>query len=324
MDCPRFFQSGAAAGLPAGLPRFRAGLPGWQRGAAGGAAPNGVGAASGAAPMAARGCPAGSAGQPRWQRGAATAAGQSRGSPAGTRDCPAGTRDCPAGTRDCPVGCGAASGAASLARSAATRRCTLPLARAHASQGDRCLGGGGRKGRRLLDGRRARAARRRVETHHHQESQGAWPESNPLASGLPREEALNRAVAAPQPSGQPRVKFGAASLAARGCRRGCPDGCGAATARFRAAWGGSPEGREDSPEFDAGLPRWQRGAAPNSTRGCLEFGRGCRRGSPGSRRGCPDGSTELPAGQPRMAAGLPRSHTAPLCRRRVVFGTPTS
>ena len=55
LDCPRFFQSGAAAGLPAGLPRFRAGLPGWQRGAAGGAAPNGVGAARGAAPMAARG-----------------------------------------------------------------------------------------------------------------------------------------------------------------------------------------------------------------------------------------------------------------------------
>ena len=97
--------------------------------------------------------------------------------------------------------------------------------------------------------------------------------------------------------------------------------------------GGSPEGRE---KFDAGLPRVQRGAAPNSTRGCPDGSAGqprIRRGAasnsgeaaggaaPNLTRGCPDGSAELPAGQPRMAAGLPRSHTAPLPRRRVILGT---
>ena len=171
-----FLQSGAAARLPAGLPRFRAGLPGWQRCAASGAAPNRVRAARGAAPPAARGCLVGSAGLPRCQRRAAPMSAQrcqdvSAALPGCQRGADIGAWQRGADIGAAPAEIGAASQAASLPagqpRTAAPRCRDASLARAHASQGGRFRGGGGHEGSRLLAGRRARAARSRVAAPSH-------------------------------------------------------------------------------------------------------------------------------------------------------------
>ena len=61
------FQSGAAAGLPAGQPCYPAGLPSWQRSAALAAALLPRRAASRAARPPVQGCQDGSAGLPAWQ-----------------------------------------------------------------------------------------------------------------------------------------------------------------------------------------------------------------------------------------------------------------
>ena len=141
--------SGGAASMPA--PRCHRGSPESRRGCPRGCLAGSAGLPRrqrGAAPMAAPRCQDGSAGLPGWQRGAAIGAWQRR-----------------AAIGAAPPEIEAASRAASLPAGqprAAARRCRdACLALAHASQGGRFRGGGGREGSRLLAGSAARSGRGR-------------------------------------------------------------------------------------------------------------------------------------------------------------------
>ena len=88
MSSAAFFQSGAAAALPAGQPCNRAGLPSWQRSAAVAAALLPRRAAMRAAGPLVQGCQDGSAGLPAWQRCCPA------GSAAAAQGCPASAQGC--------------------------------------------------------------------------------------------------------------------------------------------------------------------------------------------------------------------------------------